>query len=169
MKEKYGIKFMKGKNSKKILQQSKKLREIVKNTVIKGNIYDPEACIDWEEGIKSYIPSNFIEYPGVKMEYYYLVMEPGKKVVNHIHTQTDELYFILGGDGNFGLNGKTFKLKKGVIHHILAGQWHSLDTTESKNDLEIFIVVSPAVAYFNREDGSEGFTEEGWEKMGYGK
>jgi len=168
MEEKHGIKFMKGKSSKKILQQSKNLRKLVENTVVKGNIYDPEACIDWG-GMKSYIPANFMDYTGVKMEYYYFVMEKGQKVDNHVHPQTDELYFVLGGEGIFGLNGKEFNLKKGDIHHILAGQWHYLDTTKSTQDLEIFIVVAPTVAYFVREDGCEGFTEQDWGKMGFGK
>lgn len=168
MEKEYGIKFMTGKHSKSILEESRKLREAIKNTVIKGDIYDPEACIDWG-GMKSYIPANFVEFSGIQMEYYYFVMEPGKKVVNHVHPQSDELYFVLDGEGVFGLNGKEFDLRKGVLHHILAGQWHSLDTTKSKKNLELFIVVAPAVAYFNREDGCEGFTEEGWEKMGYGK
>ena len=52
---------------------------------------------------------------------------------------------------------------------MLAGQWHSLDTTKSKKDLEIFIIVSPPISIINREDGCEGFNEEDWEKMGYGK
>jgi quercetin dioxygenase-like cupin family protein len=168
MKEELGPKFMKGKSSKKILAESKKLREFIKNIVIKGDIYKPEACINWG-GMKSYIPTNFVEYSGIKMEYYYFVMEPGKKVVNHVHPFSDELYFVLGGEGIFGLNGKKYDLCKGVIHHILAGQWHFLDTTDSKANLEIFIVVSPAVPFFNREDGCEGFTEEDWNKMGYGK
>ena len=159
---------IKGRLSKSILEENRKLKGIIKNTVIKGDIYDPEACIG-DGGIKSYIPTNFVEYRGSKMECYLLVMEPGNKVVNHIHPQTDELYFVLGGEGVFGLNEKKFDLHKGVIHHILAGQWHSLDTTKSKNKLEIFIVVAPATAFFNKEGGCEFFTEERWKEMGYGK
>lgn len=168
MEEELGMKFLKGKNSKQVTEAHKKAKETLKNIVIKGNIYEPEACINYV-GMKSYIPSNFADYAGIKMDYYYFIMEPGYKVVPHVHPLTDELYFILGGDGVFGLNGKKFDLKKGDTRHILAGQWHSLDTTKSKNNLEIFIVSSPAIPLFTRSDGFECFTEEDWEKMGYDK
>jgi len=168
MEEEYGMKFLKGKNSKSVTEAKNKAKENLKNMVVKGNIYEPEACINYV-GMKSYIPSNFADYAGIKMDYYYFVMEPGYKVVNHIHPLTDELYFILGGEGVFGLNGKKYDLKKGDTRHILAGQWHSLDTTNSKVNLEIFIVSSPAIPLHIRSDGFEGFTEEEWEKMGYSK
>ncbi len=157
-----------GKHANKILKASKKLRETVKNTVIKGNIYDAEAYTD-HGGIKSYIPTNFVEFSGIKMEYYYFIMDPGKTVSNHVHPHEDELYFVLDGEGVFGLNGKTFSLKRGDVHHILAGQWHSLDTTKSTRKLEIFIVVAPAIPYPTREDRCVCFREEDWKKMGYGK
>lgn len=166
--EEYGYKFMKGKNSKAVFEEGKKLRKVLRSKVIKGDIYDPEALIDWG-GMKSYIPTNFYEHRDVQVEYYYFVMETGQKVDNHIHPHNDEVFFILGGEGILGLNGKEFKLRKGIIHHMLAGQWHSLDTTKSKKDLEIFIIVSPPISIINREDGCEGFNEEDWEKMGYGK
>lgn len=166
--EKYGMKYMKGRRSKSFLKENRKLRETVNNIVVKGDIYNPEATIYWK-GSESHIPSNFLEYAGAKMEYYYFIMEPGQKVVNHVHPFGDELYLCLGGEGIFQLNGKTFKLRKGVIHHILAGQWHSIDTTKSKNKLEIFIVVAPVVASFNREDGRESILEEDRNKTCHGK
>ena len=164
--KKYGVKSMKGKNAKSILAASKREKDNLKKTVIRGDINEPEACIDWGV-IKTYIPANYVEHGGGKMEHFYVVVEPGHKFPSHIHPTSDQLILVLGGEGKLDLNGKKFDLHKGIVHHILAGQWHNYDTEKSNKRLELFLVASPPLTFCIREDGFDSFNEEEWKKMGY--
>lgn len=150
--KKYGYKYLKGDKKEDLISSSKNLRNKVKSAEIKGNIYKPLAYAEWE-GAKTYIPTNFIEYPGIKMESFYFEMEPGVKGVKHIHPISDEIYLVLDGTGNLYLEDKVFDLAIGDIFHILAGQWHYIDTINSKDKIKVFIVISPPLPFFLREEG----------------
>ena len=142
------------------------MKNKVKSTVIKGNIYEPLAYANWE-GARTYIPVNFLMYPGTKMESFYWEMEPGVKGTKHIHPIADELYLILDGVGKLYLEEIILDLKKGDVFHILAGQWHCIDSMDSKDMIKVFIVLSPPLPFFLRESGYSSFTEEAWDKLGY--
>ena len=164
--KKNGYKYLDGKNNDAISKESKNLKNNVKDLVLSGNIYEPLAHANWE-GAKTHIPINFVKYPGIKIESFYWEMEPGIKGTKHIHPIADELYLILEGQGQLYLEDKVFDLKKGDVFHIVAGQWHAIETLESTEKIKVFIVLAPPLPFFIRENGYCSFTEEAWDKMGY--
>ena len=164
--EKYYDKLMTGKGAKAIINASQKQQENLKKIVIKGDIYDPEALLDYGF-IRTYIPTNYAEHDLARLECFYVQVDKGYKSAPHVHPTFDQLILVVGGEGKLYLSGKLYDLHKGIIHHILAGQWHSFDTSESDSMLEVFYVSSPPLTLSIRAEGFEGFSEADWEKMGY--
>lgn len=63
----------------------------------------------------------------------YAWLEPGQFFDPHIHEDCEELYFFLEGKGEMLVNNKMFKIKKGDMAVIEAGEKHGLKNTKKSS------------------------------------
>ncbi len=70
------------------------------------------------------------------------VVEEGMETRPHIHTDFDEIYFIVGGSGTFRSNKDTFEIKKGDIIYIPRNTVHSV-VADKGSKLEILCICIP--------------------------
>jgi len=66
-----------------------------------------------------------------------------QKTAEHFHKKTEEIYFILSGNGVMYLDDQSFRVTEGDSILISAGQRHCIENTES-TDLKILCCCSPA-------------------------
>ena len=66
------------------------------------------------------------------------VLHPGSTIGYHLQ-KVDEVYYILGGEGEMKMNNETFKVKKGDAILTRPGSSHGLKPT-GKEDLTVLIV-----------------------------
>ncbi len=58
---------------------------------------------------------------------------PGKKTATHYHTKSEEIYYILRGEGRMTIEIESQNVKKGDGIIILPGKWHSIANTGNEN------------------------------------
>jgi len=66
-----------------------------------------------------------------------------QKTTEHFHKETEEIYFILSGNGIMFLDDLSFKVTKGDSILIKPGQRHCIENTEN-SDLRMLCCCSPA-------------------------
>ncbi len=66
----------------------------------------------------------------------------------HLHTRTEEIYFILSGSGDMVLNGEPHGVRAGDVIFTCVGASHELRNTHSNDDLTWLVIelLSPATA-----------------------
>jgi mannose-6-phosphate isomerase-like protein (cupin superfamily) len=53
-------------------------------------------------------------------------LEPGQLTQRHYHAESEEVYFILEGEGELELDGDTGRVRAGDAVPIAPGTWHTL-------------------------------------------
>lgn len=76
------------------------------------------------------------------------VVAPQKRTKLHHHKNSEEVYFVLEGDGIIYLDGKEFKAEKNNAVLIKTGLKHNIKNTGSK-ELKFLCISSPA---YNHDD-----------------
>ena len=69
-------------------------------------------------------------------------LEPGQKQAIHSHSDSDKIYYVIEGRGNFTIGGETKLLQPGEITHAPAGQPHGVENN-SVNCLVCLVVMAP--------------------------
>ena len=72
-------------------------------------------------------------------------LPPGKTASLHKHNTSEEVYYILSGEGwiHLGDNGEQWRINTGDIIYIPTGIWHGLHNEGTEN-LEVVCISSPA-------------------------
>lgn len=66
-------------------------------------------------------------------------LDPGSAIGEHVHTRTEEIYFIVSGSARMTLNGKTFEVAPGDLIMTPLGGRHSIENTG--DEMLEFVVV----------------------------
>jgi mannose-6-phosphate isomerase-like protein (cupin superfamily) len=59
-------------------------------------------------------------------------LEPGQTTERHYHRESEEVYFILEGEGDMELDGEAARVTAGDAIPIAPGAWHTLRNTEDR-------------------------------------
>tara|TARA_B100000949_G_C14241823_1_gene433907 strand:+ start:271 stop:606 length:336 start_codon:yes stop_codon:yes gene_type:complete len=69
-------------------------------------------------------------------------LEPGQKQVIHSHLDSDKIYYVIEGLGNFTIGAATRLLRSGEITHAPSGQPHGVENN-SADRLVCLVVMAP--------------------------
>jgi mannose-6-phosphate isomerase-like protein (cupin superfamily) len=69
----------------------------------------------------------------------YVVIEPGASIGTHVHTRTEEIYFIVSGHGEMNVNGTTFPCSAGDLITAPIGTAHGI-ANRSEEEVHFFVV-----------------------------
>jgi mannose-6-phosphate isomerase-like protein (cupin superfamily) len=72
-------------------------------------------------------------------------LEPGATTERHYHRRTEEIYFVLEGNGEMELEGERRELQPGDAVLIPPGAWHQIRAGDSS--LRFLCACSPAYAH----------------------
>ena len=96
---------------------------------------DPAAVQPWTETCGQIRP--LIEAADeAAAEVHYVEIEQAKL---HYHKQTDEVYYVIDGQGSMVLDGETIELHRGVVVYVPRGVKH-----KAKGELTVLTVCVPA-------------------------
>lgn len=69
----------------------------------------------------------------------YVVIEPGGAVGEHVHTRTEEIYYIIGGEAVMTVNGVELECAAGDLITTPIGTSHAIEN-RSGRDMQFFVV-----------------------------
>lgn len=69
----------------------------------------------------------------------HLTIEPGGSVGEHVHTRTEEIYYILRGEAEMHMNGVPFTAREGDLITTPIGAAHSI-ANRTEQDMQFFVV-----------------------------
>jgi len=72
-----------------------------------------------------------------------ITIPPGSSVLEHYHIKTEELYFVISGEGQMFIEGEFRTIGKGDAVVILPGQRHKV-SNNGKIDFVMFVTCAPA-------------------------
>ncbi len=72
------------------------------------------------------------------------ILPRARKAIPHYHKKSEELYYIISGQGKVRIGEKEYPVKKGSLARIPVGVVHALENTSQDKDLEVLCVSSPA-------------------------
>ena len=75
---------------------------------------------------------------------------PGRSEIQHVHSRSEQFFYILEGTAIIDIGGNANKLHRGEGIHIHAGEAHQF-RNESKSDVE-FLVISVPPSHGDRQD-----------------
>ncbi|MDH5573159.1 MAG: cupin domain-containing protein [Gammaproteobacteria bacterium] len=78
------------------------------------------------------------------------IIQPGQKTIKHQHGKSEELYYILSGQGMMTMNNDIFSVKEKDSIAILPGTPHCIENTGAK-PLHILCMCSPAYSHADTE------------------
>ena len=73
-------------------------------------------------------------------------LEPGQATERHYHGVTEEIYFVLKGQGEMELDGETRFLRPGDAVLIPPGAWHTLENNGT-SELRILCCCAPPYSH----------------------
>jgi mannose-6-phosphate isomerase-like protein (cupin superfamily) len=68
---------------------------------------------------------------------------PGTASLEHFHTEAEEVYYVIGGQGGVRVDGETRNIGPGDVVVILPGQRHTV-WQEGEGDLVLLVTCVPA-------------------------
>lgn len=77
-------------------------------------------------------------------------IRPGRTTHRHRHTRTEEIYYILRGQGRMTVDNETQPVCGGDAILIPPGAWHRITNT-GRDDLVLLCCCSPAYAHADTE------------------
>lgn len=83
-----------------------------------------------------------------KLSFAMLIIEPGERSRRHFHKETEEIYYILSGQGRVEIDNETFDIRQGHAIFLPIGSYHQISNT---GDQKLIFVCSDAPV-FNPED-----------------
>ena len=78
------------------------------------------------------------------------IIKPGEITLLHKHIRSEEIYFILQGEGDMNLDNKTIQVNSGDSICIMPGTKHNIRNTGNE-DLKILCCCSPAYSHDDTE------------------
>lgn len=93
----------------------------------------------------------------------------GDEIGSEVHTDTDQVLFVIDGEGQAVVGGKTKDVEENDVVFVPAGTEHNLINTEDDEDLKIVTVYSPpeyAVGTVHRSK-ADAMGAEALEKKGH--
>lgn len=72
-----------------------------------------------------------------------VTIRPGRSILEHYHVESEELFYILQGEGSISVEGETCLLGEGDVVAILPGKIHKVKN-DGKTDLIMLVVCSPS-------------------------
>ena len=79
---------------------------------------------------------------GKKSQLVLMAIPEGEDIGAEVHPATDQILFIVDGEGKAVVNGKTFKVGENDVVFVPAGARHNL-TNSGDEELKLFTVYSP--------------------------
>jgi mannose-6-phosphate isomerase-like protein (cupin superfamily) len=73
-------------------------------------------------------------------------LEPGQATERHYHRASEEIYFVLKGQGEMELDGETRFLRPGDAVLIPPGAWHTLENNGT-SELRILCTCAPPYSH----------------------
>jgi mannose-6-phosphate isomerase-like protein (cupin superfamily) len=73
-------------------------------------------------------------------------LEPGQSTERHYHATSQEIYFVLKGQGEFELEGETRYLRPGDAVLIPPGAWHVFENNGT-SELRFLCICSPPYSH----------------------
>jgi mannose-6-phosphate isomerase-like protein (cupin superfamily) len=67
----------------------------------------------------------------------------GDEIGSEVHPETDQILFVLDGEGRAVVNGQASDVEKNDVVFVPAGMEHNLVNTEDDEDLKIVTIYSP--------------------------
>jgi mannose-6-phosphate isomerase-like protein (cupin superfamily) len=68
---------------------------------------------------------------------------PGEDVGTEVHPSTDQIFFVVEGEGKAVLNGKTSEIEENDVVFVSAGTEHNLINTKKREDLKLVTIYAP--------------------------
>jgi mannose-6-phosphate isomerase-like protein (cupin superfamily) len=69
-------------------------------------------------------------------------LEPKRKAIDHLHNISEEVYYVISGNGKVKLDGKEYEVRKGSVIYMPTNCVHALENTISE-ELEVLCLSSP--------------------------
>src|SRR5512143_2374152 len=79
---------------------------------------------------------------GKKSQLVLMSIPAGEEIGSEVHAETDQILFIVEGEGKAVVDGKSSKVEDGAAVFVPAGAKHNL-INEADEDLKLFTVYSP--------------------------
>ena len=95
---------------------------------------DPAEVTPWAETCGQIRPL-IEEKDGAAAEVHHLEITNAKL---HYHERTDEIYYVIGGQGKMQLDGTTLELREGVVVHVPRGVKH-----KAWGELTVLVICIP--------------------------
>jgi mannose-6-phosphate isomerase-like protein (cupin superfamily) len=73
---------------------------------------------------------------------------PGTASIEHCHTQSEEVYYVLDGQGTVRIDGETWHVEPGDVIVIVPGQHHKV---WQRGDVDLTMLVTCSPAYSVQE------------------
>jgi mannose-6-phosphate isomerase-like protein (cupin superfamily) len=73
-------------------------------------------------------------------------LEPGQATARHYHRASEEIYFVLKGQGEMELDGQTAFLRPGDAVLIPPGAWHTIENNGT-SELRFLCTCSPPYSH----------------------
>lgn len=93
------------------------------------------------KGVIMGYPVNIPDNDGAFVMTTRLDMEPGASIGYHTHSDNEEVYFIMSGEGTYTEDGESITVKAGDIMLCRKGHSHGLENTSSET-----LVIGAAIA-----------------------
>ena len=78
------------------------------------------------------------------------IVKPGEKTLLHVHAKSEEIYYIINGQGKMQLGSESLNVNQGDSICIPPGTPHNIKNTGADN-LKILCCCSPAYAHDDTE------------------
>lgn len=92
---------------------------------------------------------------GKKSQLVLMAIPEGEDIGAEVHPATDQIFFIVDGEGKAVVNGKTFEVGENDVVFVPAGARHNL-VNQGDEELKLFTVYSPP----EHADGTVHATKE---------
>ena len=72
------------------------------------------------------------------------ILPAGRKAVPHYHKISDEVYYIISGEGKARVGDIGYSIKKGSVIYVPRDMVHALENTDRNEDLHVLCLSSPS-------------------------
>lgn len=72
------------------------------------------------------------------------ILSAGRKAIPHYHKVSDEVYYIISGEGKARVNDIEYRIKKGSVIYVPKNMVHALENTNIKEEMHVLCVSSPS-------------------------
>ena len=70
-------------------------------------------------------------------------LKPKQKALPHYHKKSEEVYYVISGDGKVRIGDNVEKISEGSAAHIPAGVVHALENMSTKTEMRILAISAP--------------------------